>query len=319
MMKIALPFVLLALTASSPAQEGSVPTQTLIHEDSKNPAPLLPSNVTLQVNNHDTPVTSLAQVIPTGAQVALLLDDGLRTSFARNLQDMQHFINTLPAGTEILVGYMQSGRVLVAQPFTTNHAEAATRLRITQGSAGIAASPYFCLSDFVKHWPGPSESRLSPEEVAPITPSAGAAKQKARFVIMITNGVDPYNGSVSPLNQDSPYVQSAIRDAQRAGVPVYSIYYTDAGIRGGAASFSGQSYLSQLADATGGIAYYEGTGNPVSLVPFFTQFQKAVSETYIATFPADGRDLVRLKVSTSLPKTKLRHADEIHPGTQLAN
>jgi hypothetical protein len=319
MMKIALPLVLLALTAASPAQEGSVPTQTLIHEDTKNPVPLTPANVTIQVNNHNTTLTSLDQVPPSGAQVALLLDDGLRTSFARNLSDMQRFVATLPAGTEIFIGYMQNGRVVPAQPFTTDHAAAAAHLRITEGFAGASSSPYFCLSDFVKHWPGPGESRSNPEQVAPITSSTGSSRQKARFVIMITNGVDPYNGSVSPLNQDSPYVQTAIRDAQRAGVPVYSIYFTDAGIRGGAASFSGQSYLSQLADATGGTSYYEGTFNPVSLTPFFNQFQKAIAETYVATFPAEGHDLVRLKVSTNLSKVKLRHSDEIRPGTELAN
>ena len=132
---------------------------------------------------------------------------------------------------------------------------------------------------------------------------------------MITNGVDPYNGSTSITNQDSPYVNTAILDAQRAGVPVYSIYFTDAGFRG-RGTFSGQSYLSQVAENTGGISYYLGTGNPVSLAPFLNQFKGALAETYIATFPVEAnKKTVSLKIATSAPKTKLRGPDQVRPGT----
>jgi hypothetical protein len=133
---------------------------------------------------------------------------------------------------------------------------------------------------------------------------------------MITNGVDPYNGSTNITNQDSPYVASAVTDAQRAGVPVYSIYYADAGFRHSRGSFSGQSYLQQVAQGTGGTTYYEGTGSPVSLAPFLKQFQNAVAETYVATFPVDGnKKMVSLKLSTSLPKTKLNAPQQVRPGT----
>ena len=314
-----LPVALLAFVTTVFAQEGERTTQTLIHEDAKSEIALTPQNVILKIDNRATPLTSIIPVKAGGAQVALLLDDGLRTSFDRNLKDMQTFVATLPTGTGVLIGYMENGTVRIAQPFTTDHAAAARNLHIPLGVAGISASPYFCLSEFVKHWPGDvAESGSNPEDLSPINAS-GTGPHKARFVMMLTNGVDPYNGSVSPLNQDSPYVQTAIRDAQRAGVSVSSIYYGDAGIRGGAANFSGQSYLSQVSDATGGTAYYEGTFNPVTLTPFFTQFTRAVAETYIATFPASGKDLVRVKLTTDLPKTKLRHADEVRPGTQLAD
>jgi hypothetical protein len=144
------------------------------------------------------------------------------------------------------------------------------------------------------------------------------AGQKARFVLMITNGVDPYNGSTSIANEDSPYVQQAVTDAQRAGVAVYSIYYGDAGIRGGRASFSGQSYLQELAQGTGGQGYYEGNGNPVSMVPYLKAFQKAIAGTFVATFEApSGKDpakeLVRVKI-TSDEKLKLHAPEEVRPG-----
>ena len=319
MKNILLSAALFTVAASMPAfaQEGAVPTQTILQE-TKGQTPLTAATLTLRVNNRETPVSSVSAVRPAGAQIALLLDDGLRQSFGRNLEDMRRFITGLPAETEVFIGYMSNGRVIAAQTFTTDHAAAAEHLRITLGQPGISASPYFCLSEFVKHWPGTQAESTSrnPEALQPLGGGARAG-HKARFVLMMSNGVDPYNGSVSPLNQDSPYVAAAISDAQRAGVSVSSIYYGDAGIRGGAASFSGQGYLSQVADATGGTAYYEGVGNPVNLTPFFTRFQRAVAESYVATFEAAGKDLVQLKATTSLPGVKLRHASEIHPGTQL--
>ena len=281
-------------------------TQTLVNVDPKS-APPAASALTITVGSRKEALDSWVPVVPAGAQIALLIDDGLRESVGRELNTLRAFVGKLPPGIEVLVGYMQNGRVIEAQPFTTDHAAAAASLHLPEGMRGASASPYFCLSDFVKKWPAgtgdPNAIRSS-------------ASHKARFVLMITNGVDPYNGSTNIMNQDSPYVETAISDAQRAGVAVYSIYYADAGIRGGQASFSGQSYLAQLAQGTGGVNYYEGSGNPVSMSPFLAEFQTAVAETYVATFavPA-GKDMVRLKV-TSQPKAKLRAPDEVRPGNQ---
>ncbi len=134
---------------------------------------------------------------------------------------------------------------------------------------------------------------------------------------MISDGVDPYNGSTSIMNQDSPYVSAAVTDSQRAGVSVYAIYFADAGIRGGMADNSGQSYLAQLTQGTGGVSFWEGIGSPVSMTPFLGMFTKALAETYVATFTAPVgkdplRDMVRVKISA--PKIKLHTADQVRPG-----
>jgi len=289
-------------------QEGSTPTQALISVDSKTPANPTAKDVTIKVDNRITPLLNLAHVPPNGAQVALLIDDGLRTRIGSELSNLKAFLTSLPEGTEVFVGYMQNGRVVSGSNnpgFTTDHAAAAQGLRMSEGLRGASASPYFCLSDFVKNWP-PSAEGASNAQPA----------HKARIVLMITNGVDPYNGSTSIMNQDSPYVAAAVTDAQRAGVPVYSIYYSDAGFGRGRGSFSGQSYLQQVAQGTGGTAYYQGTGSPVSLAPFLKQFQTAIAETYVATFPVDGnKKMVGLKLATDLPKTKLNAPEQVRPGT----
>jgi hypothetical protein len=292
-------------------QEGPTPTQALVAFDSKTPVSPTAKDLTAKVDNRAANLLNLAHVPPNGAQVALLIDDGLRTSIGGELNNLRSFITSLPQGTEVFVGFMQNGRVAPANDmpgFTADRAAAAQSLRLPMGLPGASASPYFCLSDFVKNWPSNAENQSGPRSQQPT--------HKARIVLMITNGVDPYNGSTSILNQDSPYVASAVTDAQRAGVPVYSIYYGDAGFRRGRGSFSGQSYLLQVAQGTGGTAYYQGTGNPVSLIPFLKQFQNALAETYVATFPVDAnKKMVSLKLSTNLPKTKVNAPTEVRPGT----
>ena len=292
-------------------QEGSTPTQALVLFNSKTPETVSTTNVTLKVDNKPTNLLNLSRVPANGAQVAILIDDGLRTSIGGEMGNIRAFINNLPQGTEVFVGYMQNGRVVSAsdiESFSTDRAAIGKTLRLPFGQRGASASPYFCLSDFVKNWPANSESQ----------PQSQPRTHKARFVLMITNGVDPYNGSTSITNQDSPYVKTAVLDAQRAGVAVYSIYYSDAGFgrSRGSASFSGQSYLNQVAQGTGGTSYYQGTGNPVSLVPFLKNFQSAISDTYVATFPVEGnKKMVSLKLSTNLDKTRINAPSQVRPGT----
>jgi hypothetical protein len=312
MTRYLLALALLTATAVQAQQEGPAPTQALVVFNSKTPATPTAANLAVKVDNRATPVANLSPIPANGTQIAILIDDGLRTSIGREMNALRAFINSLPSGTEVFVGYMQNGRVVPASDvpnFTTNRAAAAQSLHLPSGIPGSSASPYFCLSDFVKRWPGNAEDQVA-------HPVQQAPRHKARFVLMISNGVDPYNGSTSIMNQDSPYVAATVTDAQRAGVPVYCIYFGDAGFRRGRGNFSGQNYLAQVAQGTGGISFWQGMGNPVSLDPYLHQFQQAVADTFVATFPVGmNKKLARLQVSTNLPKTKLRAPEMVRPGT----
>jgi hypothetical protein len=299
--------------AAQAQPEGPVPTQVLVSVDAKSVPPADPSALTVTVNDRREPLTAWAPVVPANAQVALLIDDGLRETIGRELDNLRAFVRTLAPGVEILVGFMQYGHVVAEQPFTTDHAQVASTLHLPEGVPGMSASPYICLSDFVRRWPGSGSAASS------VAGPSSSSHTKARFVIMITNGVDPYNGSTSALNQGSPYVDTAVSDAQRAGVAVYAIYFSDAGIRGPSANNSGQDYLAQLTQGTGGVSFWEGIGNPVSTAPFLAQFQHVLAETYIATFLAPTgrdpqRDLVRVKFAA--PKVKLHAPELVLPGNR---
>ena len=287
-----------ALAQQAPT-EGPVPTTATITVEAKHNAQFDPQSLRLQINRHDTPITSVTSISKVPTQVAVLIDDGLRMSFANQLDDMRKFLLGLPNGVQVLVGYMQEGTVReVTRGFTADHQAAADSLRLPFAARGISASPYFCLSDFVKQWP--------------------SNEPGARIVLMITNGVDPYNGSTSPMNQDSPYVQQAQEDAQAASVAVYSLYYSNAGMRFGA--FSGQSYLSQVAEATGAMSFNQGTITPPSILPYLNEFTKALSESYIVAFqalPAKKNTLDGLKVMTSQRDVKIHAPEAVKPGVSL--
>jgi len=288
-----------------------VPTQALVGVDAKATPPANAAALTVSVNDRKEPLTAWEPVVPANSQVAVLIDDGLRQSVGGEIDNLRSFVRSLPPGVEVIVGFMQYGHVVSDQTFTADHELAASTFHLPAGMPGMSASPYLCLSDFVKHWPDSGSS----SNVAAVGPS----QRKARFVMMLSNGVDPYNGSTSIMNQDSPYVAAAVTDSQRAGVAVYAIYYGDAGIRGGSADNSGQSYLTQLTQATGGVNFWQGLGNPVSMAPFLAEFQHAIAETYIATFIAPmgnnpQKDMVRVKFAAA--KTKLHAPEEVRAGNR---
>src|SRR5207245_7454204 len=86
----------------------------------------------------------------------------------------------------------------------------------------------------------------------------------------------------------NPYVDSAIEEAQRAGVIIYSIYTPGVGHYGH--SFWrmnwGQNYLSQISDETGGESYYLGFGAPVSFAPYLDDLNHRLTRHYLLTFRA---------------------------------
>ena len=226
-------------------------------------------------------------------ELVILMDDSSRSTIGLHLGELKKFIRDAPASTSIAVGYMRHGSPNLVQKLTTNHEAAAGALRQPLAQPGINASPYLCLSDLIKHWPGRQSSAR-------------------REVIMVTDGADPAWGrGYDP--QDS-YVLTAIRDAQRAGVIVYSIYYAGAGLggHGFSANIAGQNYLNQVSAGTGGEAYFQGFSDPISLQPFLGDIQRKLQNQYELAFITNpSRQLRRISVKTTAPNVKLLSPQQI--------
>ena len=263
--------------------------------------PVPANSVKVTLDGKDTPVAGWTAYGPNASQpnlqLVLLIDDGARSSLGLHLQELQKFITSQPASTEIAVAYMRNGTAQFTGSFTTDHEKAAQTLRLPISAAGTNGSPYFALSDLLKRWPA-----HNPEE--------------RREVIMITDGIDRYNGlRYDPSN---PYIEATIRDSIRNRVIVYAIYYHNAGFadRTQEGVNSGQNYLTQLCQTVGGDFFYQGFGNPVNFSPYLQQINRKLANQYeLRVTPPNGKqNIVNLKVQVSAPNTKTQAPDKIFLG-----
>ena len=224
-------------------------------------------------------------------ELMILLDDGSDTTLGAQLDDLRHFINAQPDTTTVGVAYMRDGGAQVVQNLTSDHSLAAKALRLPLGIRGVNGSPYLSLTDLVKRWP---------------------ATATRRAVVMATDGADPLYGTG---DLQDPYLDEAIDNALRAGITVSAIYTPGIGHFGHSywQTYWGQTYLSQLADATGGEAYSIGfTGPPVSFAPFLEDVEKRLTHQYLLTFlakPPKKAGWQRIRLMTEVP-----HADLVGPG-----
>lgn len=226
-----------------------------------------------------------------GLEFFVMIDDSVGENVASQLGDLRKFILAQAPTTKIGVAYMQNGTAQVLQEPTADHQQAAKSLRLPTGIPGVNASPYFSLSDLIKKWPGSTNRRE---------------------VLMITSGVDGY---WSGAGTDDPYVDSAIDDAQRAGIIVFSIYNPGAGhfSRSYYRSWYGQLFLSQVSTRTGGESYYTTfTGPAVSFAPFLDEIEQRLNHQYWLAFapkPRKKAGLQPVKVMTEVPNAELVSAD----------
>ena len=223
----------------SAAQEGTAHIVVTVEPKHGWNAPVIHKEDVMVYEGHDR--DQVVDWIPlqgdhAGLQLFILIDDESGASLGSQLDDIRKFINSQPPSTKIGVAYMQNGIARVAQDLTNDHAAAGKALRLPMGAAGASASPYFSLSDLVKKWPVTNERRS---------------------VLMVSDGIDRYYGSG---NLDDPYLQAAIDDATKAGIIVSAIYTPGVGHYAHSywQNYWGQIYLSELADKTGGEAYYIG-------------------------------------------------------------
>jgi hypothetical protein len=282
----------MAAGVSAVAQESGIPTRTTVTVETKGngPASLQKQDVQVKLGGKNSPVTGLAALNGdrAGLQLVILIDDSARTSLGSQVPDLKHFVMGLPPTTSVGIAYMRNGTAAFSQGLTSDHALAANGLRLPAGSAGGNASPFFCLQDLLKRWPN----------------AQGGVR---REVLMITDGVDPYAVRFDP---DNPYITTTMSQAQKVGVVVYSIYWRDRGQldASGYENNTGQSYLQLVSQATGGKAYWQGVGNPVSLSPFLDDLARKLNNQFELSFvarPQAKAGLQELKVKTEAPGTRL--------------
>ena len=224
-------------------------------------------------------------------QLFILMDDASHANVGSQFEEIKAFISSQAATTAVGVGYMRDGTVDIAQDLTTEHELAARALRLPMGNLGAFASIYLSIEGLIKRWP---ESPVR------------------REIIVISDGID-YFGGTGPAN---PYVDSAVERAQKAGIIIYALYATGVGHYGH--SFWrmnwGQNYLSELAQETGGEAYFLGYETPVSFGPYLADISQRLNHQYLLVFlakPGKKPGLQSVRLKTEVPKVELAAADKV--------
>ncbi len=280
-----------AISTQAPSATG-VPVHTVVTVEARkeaSPPTINREDVLVREGKERDAVTEWvpAQEDHAGLEFFILLDDGSNMTLGTQLDDIRQFILSQPATTKIGLAYMQNGIARVVQNLTSDHEQVAKALRLPLGSPGVNGSPYFSLSDLVKRWP------------------AGAPR---REVLMVSDGIDRYYQSNDYLD---PYVDAAIEDAQRAGIIVSAIYTPGIGHFGHSfyRTYWGQLYMAEVAEKTGGEAYYIGmTGPPVAFAPYLDDQARRLAHQYLLTFlakPPKKPGLQTVTITTEVPNVDL--------------
>lgn len=249
--------------------------------------------ISVEVNRHNARVESWVPLRGEKANLELyiVIDDGDDQEVSLQFSSLKHFVREQPATTKVGLAYLRNGAANVAVSMTADRETFEKAIRVPLGQPGIAASPYMGISDLIKKWP---------------------AADARREVLLISSGSDPWS-SHDPQN---PYLQKAIADAQRAGILVHSIYYAGAGHLGHSYSLInwGQNYLSELGDATGGEAYWQGAQSPVSFDPYLKDLAEQLQNQYLLTVDRNGMKsgLEPLRVTASKPGISVHAPSQIY-------
>jgi len=266
-------------TEAPPAAGKATITVTAIGKKESAPPSVNKDDVQLTAGKERKQVAEWAKA--DSLALAILIDDALDTSVGIQMNDLKSFIMAQPASTSIAVAYAANNTAMVAQDFTSDHALAAKALRLPRGIS-TASSPYLAVIDLVKRWPNTGGRRS---------------------VLLISSGIDYFRGSFGPYYPD---VDTAVTNAQRSNVNLWSIYSPTVGHRSQSFFLAnmGQNNLSKMTDDL-------GTTAPVAFKPYLDELQMHLNNQYLLTFAGDGGakgKFVRVQLKTELPELEFSHA-----------
>jgi VWFA-related protein len=229
----------------------------------------------------------------TPISIAILIQDDVVSSVSNEIKTLREFIGRLPKGSRVMIGYIGTGSLQVRQRFTADLERAVETLRAPIGSANAAPyNPYVEIIEGLRRFEAMPKGR--------------------RALLVVSDGVDISRGLDSSSPTQSVDLQRAIKEAQRQSVAVYAFYapsVTSTSLNNQRLLSNGQSSLELLADDTGGRAFFQGTGAPVSFDPYLKElagtFIRQIALTYLSTHPKKG--FHRIEVSSGRKDVEIEH------------
>lgn len=219
--------------------------------------------------------------------VAVLIQDGLSVEVGNEIQTIKNFVESLPEGSSVMVGYLRNTGLQVRQPFTTDRKAAIDALRIPISNLSVGSSPFTGLEDALERFDG----------------VAGRNQ-----VVLVSNGLDLNRGVQSASPASNLDLERAISAARKRGIPVWSIYANSPGRLGNSslAITYGQGSLNRLAEETGGKAFFSGRGF-ATFNHALDSIAKSMGEQYVITYRGEGKG--KLEVTTESSNVELRYAE----------
>jgi hypothetical protein len=194
--------------------------------------------------------------------LAILIQDDLVSHVGNELDITRDFIQALPEGSRVMVGYIRSGSLQVRQRFTSDLGEAARALRVPVSSTSASPfNPYVEVLEGLRSF----ESEKNPNAL-----------------LLISDGLDTSRGFDAASVLHSIDLERSIEEAKRRKVTIYSFYAPSVGLtrRSHLAASYGQSSLNRLSNETGGKAFFEGTNDFVTFNSHFERLVEALNQRY---------------------------------------
>jgi VWFA-related protein len=280
-----------SLTTGKPGRPVTIPLT--IHVPEAQPRVEL-QGIDLTVSEDGEPQTVLSlRGIGTDNPItlALLVQDDLVPPVGNEIKSLQEFIRKLPRGSRVMIGYLRTGSLQVRQKFTSDLEKAASALRPPVGFASAGPfNPYVEVIEAVRRFEAQPQGR--------------------RAILLVSDGLDTSRGVDSSSPTGSVDLQRAIREAQRRSIAIYGFYSpTLASENNRLLAGNAQSSLLRLSNETGGNAFFQGTGAPVSFQPFIRELtnslQKQAALTFLSTHLNKG--FHRIQVHSSTPGVRVAY------------
>jgi VWFA-related protein len=233
-----------------------------------------------------------AQGDKAALELAIVIDDMDASDLGLQFADISNFIKAQPKSAGIGIFYARNGTVQPASQFSTDHDAVAKSLRLPLGRGAAYSSIYLSLMDLIKNWP-----------------VTGARRE----ILLLADGIDRFRGD--PF---SPDVTATYETAQKAGVIIHALFTS--GVDRASRNFfrvsQGQSNLAQIADATGGESFFQGTQTPISFAPFLAQLDMVLKNQYWLSWTTSRSkkakgELRSFRVTTEISNVEIAAAEKI--------
>jgi VWFA-related protein len=251
-------------------------------------------NIDLVISEDGEPQTILSirgRGTNSPMSLAVLIQEDLVPSISNEMKPIGEFVRGLPKGSRVMVGYLRAGSLQVKQKFTTDLEKAAKALRSPVGFTSSGPyNPYVEVIEALKKFDAQPLGR--------------------RAILLVSDGLDISRGVDSSQPTQSIDLQRAIAEAQRRSVAIYGFYApTLTTVSNSLLASNAQSSLLRLSTETGGHAYFQGLGVPVSFDPFIKELDLALDRQAALTFLSThlNKGFHRIEINCTTPGVKISY------------